>query len=62
MDINQRKVTIYTPGKMYSGYIDIASESQRTIDIFNSANVYWKDPNERSFDDSLLLRNASIVL
>jgi len=62
MDINQRMVTIFTPGKIYSGYIDIANESQRTIDIFNSANVYWKDPNERSFDDSLLLRNASIVL
>lgn len=62
MDNSQRKITIYTPEKTYKGYIDIANGSLRTIDIFNSANVFWKDPNEKSFNDALLINNASIVL
>ena len=62
MNISQRKITFYTPYKIYSGHIDIANESLRTIDIFNSSNIYWKDPNERSFDDALLLNNATIIL
>ncbi|KJS02539.1 MAG: hypothetical protein VR65_04930 [Desulfobulbaceae bacterium BRH_c16a] len=62
MDNSQRKITIYTPEKIYRGSIDIANGSLRTIDIFNSANVYWKDPNEKSFNDAMLLNNASIAL
>ena len=62
MNISQRKITFYTPYKIYSGYIDIANESLRTIDIFNSSNLYWKDPTERSFDDALLLQQATIIL
>ncbi len=62
MEISQRKITFYTPDKVYMGYIDIANQSLRTIDIFNSSSIYWKDPNERSFDDALLLNNATIIL
>ena len=62
MDKNQRKVTLYTPGKTYRGYIDMANNAIRTIDIFNAANIYWKDPAERSFNDALLVNNASISL
>jgi hypothetical protein len=62
MNTSQRKITFYTPYKIYSGYIDIANESLRTIDIFNSSNLYWKDPAERSFDDALLLQQATIIL
>ena len=62
MDNCQRKITLYTPDKAYVGYIDIANTSLRTTDIFNSSSVYWKDPADRSFDDALLLNNASIVL
>lgn len=62
MEINRRKITIYTPHKVYRGDIDIANESLRTIDIFNSANFYWKDPTEKSFNDALLINNASIFL
>ena len=57
-----RSITIYTPDKVYSGHIDISNDSLRTIDVFNSSNLYWKDPAERSFEDALLLNNASIVL
>lgn len=62
MEISQRKITLYTPDKVYVGYIDIANESLRTTDIFNSSSIYWKDPKERSFEDALLLNNASIIL
>ena len=59
---NQRAVTVFTPGKSYAGFIDIPNESLRTIDLFNSANLFWKDPAERSFEDALLLNDATIVL
>jgi len=62
MEINQKKITIHCPDKSYTGYMDIGNESLRTIDIFNSSNIYWKDPAERSFDDALLLNNATILL
>ncbi len=62
MNISQRKITFYTPYKIYSGFIDVANETLRTIDIFNSSNLYWKDPTERSFNDALLLNNATIML
>lgn len=62
MEITQRAITIYTPGKMYTGFIDLPNESLRTIDLFNSANIYWRDPAEKSFEDALLLSDATIVL
>jgi hypothetical protein len=62
MNTCQRKITIYTSEKIYKGYIDITNDSLRTIDVFNSANVYWKDPNEKSFNDAILINNASLSL
>jgi hypothetical protein len=62
MGNNQRQITLFTSAKTYSGHIDIANESVRTIDIFNSANMFWKDPAEKSFNDALLVHNASIML
>lgn len=62
METRQRRITIYTADKIYSGDIDVASESLRTLDIFNSSSIYWKNPSERSFEDSLLLNNATVLL
>ncbi len=62
MGINQRTVTIFTPNKTYSGKVDVPNESLRTIDLFNAANIYWKDPSEKTFEDALLLNDASIIL
>jgi hypothetical protein len=62
MDISQRKIILYTPDKIYRGYIDVANEALRSIDIFNSSNIYWKDPAQRSFEDALLLYNVSVFL
>lgn len=58
----QRAVTIFTPGKTYEGFIDIPNESLRTIDVFNSNSIYWKDPAEKSFDDALLISDATVIL
>lgn len=62
MERSQRKMTIYTPDKVYKGQIDIPNNSLRTIDIFNSSNIYWKDPAKKSFDNAILLNCATVVL
>lgn len=62
MSYSQRRVTLHTPGKMYSGLIDLGSETLRTIDVFNSSSIYWRDPADKSFDDALLLHDANVVL
>ncbi len=58
----KRKVNLYTPNKIYSGYLDIKTDSIRTIDLLNSSSLFWKDPAERSFDDSVLLTQATITI
>lgn len=62
MERSQREMTIYTPDKMYKGQIDVPNDSLRTIDIFNSTNIYWKDPAKKSFDNAILLNRATVVL
>jgi|GEM_PF-749917 len=58
----QRKVTIISSqGKRYSGFIDIHNPSLRTIDIFNSSSTFWKNIQDKYFDDSLLLHEAKIL-
>jgi len=57
-----RKVTFFTPSKVYSGHIDITSEEMRTIDMLNSANLYWKNPAEKSFENSIMLNSAQITI
>lgn len=57
-----RKINLYTPNKIYSGYIDMKSENMRTIDLLNSSNLYWRDSSEKSFSDSILLSQASITI
>ena len=62
MKENKRDVTLYTPSKIYSGQVDIKAENIRTLDLLNSANIYWRDPAEKSFGDALLLNGADIKL
>ncbi len=59
---SQRFVTLYTPQKTYTGFVDISSEKMRTIDLLNSLNVYWKDPTEKSFNDSIMLKKVNITI
>lgn len=58
----RREIQIYTPNKRYIGQIDIKNEDTRTLDLLNSSNLYWKDPNEKSFSDSILLYNVNVEM
>lgn len=61
-DTLQREVTFYTPFKKYSGLIDIKSDGMRTLDLLNGSSIYWKDPTEKSFNDSLQMFNVTVEL
>ena len=60
--VEQRQVAVVTSlGKKYSGLVDIPNESFRTTDLFNSANIYWKNPNEKCFENAILMRNVRLM-
>ncbi|MBU0665318.1 MAG: hypothetical protein KJ990_12350 [Proteobacteria bacterium] len=58
----RRTITVFTPGKRYSGEIDVPNPLLRTTDLLNSANLYWKDPASKSFSDGLLMYNAVLSI
>ena len=58
----QREVVLFTPNKKYTGKIDLQNDDMRTIDQLNSATIYWKDPNEKSFNDAVLLNDVEVSL
>ncbi|OGR02684.1 MAG: hypothetical protein A2511_00270 [Deltaproteobacteria bacterium RIFOXYD12_FULL_50_9] len=62
-NIEQRKVVIVTSlGKKYSGMIDIPNAALRTTDLFNSSNIYWRNPSEKCFENAILMSNAQLIL
>lgn len=55
----QRRVAVVTSlGRKYSGLVDLPNVELRTTDLFNSSNIYWKNPNERCFDNAVLMSNV----
>jgi hypothetical protein len=63
MDANQRKIAIVTSlGKKYSGLVDIPNPNFRTTDLLNSANIYWKNPNEKCYDNAIMMYDARLFL
>ena len=62
MEAIRRKMTVFTPGKQYSGEVDIPNASLRTTDLLNSTNLYWKDPSEKNFNDVLLMFNVTLSI
>jgi hypothetical protein len=59
----QRQVAIITSlGKKYVGMVDIPNPLLRTTDLFNSANIYWKNPNEKCFENAILLYNVRLMV
>lgn len=59
----QRRVVLTTSlGKKYIGNIDLPSETFRTTDLFNSSHVFWKNPNMKCYDDTILLHNARLMI
>jgi len=60
--VEQRKVVIVTSlGRKYSGLIDIPNAALRTTDLLNSANIFWKDPNEKSFENAILMYDLTLT-
>ena len=58
----QRKVVIVaSSGKKYSGLIDIPNASLRTTDLLNSTNIFWKNPNEKCFENAILMYDVSLM-
>ena len=62
MEVTRRKITVFTPGKQYSGEVDVPNASLRTTDLLNSTNLYWKDPTEKNFNDVLLMFNVTLSI
>jgi len=63
MDNLERKLTVVTSlGKRYSGLIDIPNPKFRTTDLFNSVYAYWKNPNEKCFDNSIMMHDVRLLL
>jgi hypothetical protein len=61
--VEQRQVAVVTSlGKKYSGMVDVPNSAFRTTDLFNSANIYWKNPNEKCFENAILMYNARLML
>lgn len=58
----KREIILFTPNKRYSGTIDLKNDQIRTIDQLNSANVFWKNPNEKSFNDAIQLYDVEVSL
>ena len=63
MDSTQRKLTVITSlGKRYSGLVDIPNLKYRTTDLFNSAYTFWKNPEEKCLEDSIMMHDAKLLL
>jgi hypothetical protein len=59
MNVAQRKVAIIASlGKKYSGMVDIPNPNFRTTDLLNSASTFWRNPNEKCYDNAILMHNV----
>lgn len=63
MDSNQRKLAIVTSlGKRYSGLVDVPSPNFRTTDLLNSSSIYWKNPNEKCYDNAIMMTDVRLFV
>ena len=59
----QRKLVIITSmGKKYSGMVDVPNESFRTTDLLNSSNIFWRNPNEKCYDNAIMLYDVKLFI
>ena len=59
----QRKLAIITSmGKKYSGMLDVPNESFRTTDLLNSSNIYWRNPNEKCYDNAIMMHDVDLYI
>jgi len=63
MEVKQRRLAIVSSqGKKYSGVVDIPNENFRTTDLLNSSNIFWKNPNEKCYDNAILMYDVKLFL
>ena len=63
MDEYRRNIVVMTTfGKKYSGLIDLPNESFRTTDFLNSSTIFWRNPNEKCFDNAIMMHDATLIL
>ncbi|MBM9512377.1 hypothetical protein [Desulfogranum marinum] len=63
METFRRPIVVTTTfGKTYYGDIDVPTESIRTTDLLNSNSIFWNDPNEKCFDNAILIHDAKLAL
>jgi hypothetical protein len=63
MEAKQRKLAFVTLlGKKYSGMVDVPSDTFRTTDLLNSSNLFWKNPNEKCYDNAILMQDVRLFL
>ncbi len=62
MQTAQRKIVVQTLGKKYIGLIDVPGAGLRTTDLFNSRSIFWKNPNEKCFDDAIQMYDVAITM
>lgn len=59
----QRKVVIVTSlGKVYRGMVDVPGGDYRTTDLFNSSSIFWRDPNKKCFENSILFHDVQMLI
>jgi hypothetical protein len=63
LDENQRKIVVVTSlGKKYSGLVDIPNPNFRTTDLLNSSNIFWKNPNEKCYDNAIMMYDVRLFI
>lgn len=63
METLQRSLTIVTSlGRRYSGKVDIPNENFRSTDLLNSANAYWRNPNEKCYDNAIMMYDVTLYV
>lgn len=59
----RRQIVVVTSfGKKYVGNIDVPTTSMRTTDLLNSSLVFWKNPNDKCFDNAILIHDVKLIL
>ena len=56
----RRIVLVASLGKKYVGDVDVPNETLRTTDLLNSGSIFWKDPNEKCFDNAILMHDVQL--
>ena len=62
MTEQRRVVAVTSLGKVYKGMVDIPNATFRTTDLFNSPSIYWTDPDDKCFDNAVLLRDVQLLI